>query len=677
VSYDSGVTPRFVSVDVRLPGGPSDEQYRRLERVAAACPARRALEAGFTFEEKLARSCLSTPPPAPDVSNVRRQFPGALALAFRTAAAGRALARTRQAAYWTALELKVRFWAAMDSPTRDSWVRRLLDVGRALTKELDQQAILKRVLETAREITDARYAALGVVNEDGDGLERFITVGIDEETRRAIGDEPRGRGLLGELIEHPEPLRLADVGHHPRSYGFPAAHPPMHSFLGVPIMIRGKAWGNLYLAEKREGEFTEADEEFAVVLADWAAIAIENARLYERSEHRRHEVEQAFRELEATRDVAVAIAGEVSLDRLLELIAKRGRALVGARTLVIMLREGEDLVIQTTAGHAGEAPGVRLPIAGSACGEVLESRRSERILDVAARLRIPASAFGVDDAQTALLVPMNHRADALGILAAFDRGEAKDPFNADDERMLRTFAANAATAVALARSVESERLRTSLAAADAERRRWARELHDETLQGLGVLRVLLSSALRRDDPAHTRRSMTEAIGQIEREIANLRALITELRPAALDELGLGPALETLLDRHREHESLEIHADLRFDVAREDSRLGDQLEMTAYRLVQEAMTNVVKHARATTVSVGITQAAGELVIEVRDDGVGFDPSTPLDGFGLTGMRERVSQLGGSLNISSSADGTVVSASVPLVASAVPARHSLSA
>jgi signal transduction histidine kinase len=564
----------------------------------------------------------------------------------------------------------------MDNATADSLVRRLFDVGRTLTTELDQQVVLKQVLDTAREITGARYAALGVLNEHGDGLERFLTVGIDEETRRGIGDEPRGRGVLGELIELPQPLRLADVGEHPRSYGFPAAHPPMHSFLGVPIVIRGRAWGNLYLTEKRDGEFTDADEESAVVLADWAAIAIENARLYERSEHRRHEIEQAFRELEATRDVAVAIAGEVSLDRLLELIAKRGRALVGARSLVIMLREGEDLVIQTRAGHASAPDGVRQLVAGSACGEVLKSGRSERIADLAARLRIPAAEFGVPDARTALLVPMIHRREAVGILAAFDRGDDRDPFNADDERMLRTFAASAATAVALARSVESERLRTSLAAADAERLRWARELHDETLQGLGALRVLLSSALRREDTDLHRRAMSEAIEQIEREIANLRALITELRPAALDELGLGTAIEALLDRHHEQGGAEIHAEIAL-AASEDARLGGELEMAVYRLVQEAMTNVVKHAKASNVSIDIAEAEGQLIVEVRDDGVGFDPSARLRGFGLTGMHERVSQVGGALTITSAGEGTLISASVPVSESAAHVAHSAQA
>lgn len=183
----------------------------------------------------------------------------------------------------------------MGASSEEPWIRRLLDVGRALTTELDTQVVLDRVLETAREVTGARYAALGILNERHTELEQFLTSGVDEDTHQAIGDLPRGRGVLGALIEHPEPLRLADVGKHPSSYGFPAGHPVMRSFLGVPIVIRGEVWGNLYLTEKTDGEFTEADEEAAVVLADWAAIAIGNARTYETSERRREEAERLSR----------------------------------------------------------------------------------------------------------------------------------------------------------------------------------------------------------------------------------------------------------------------------------------------------------------------------------------------------------------------------------------------
>jgi signal transduction histidine kinase len=552
----------------------------------------------------------------------------------------------------------------MSVDAEDPRNRRLLDVGRALTSELDQAVVLNRVLETAREITGARYAALGILNERQTELERFLTSGVDEETHRAIGDLPRGRGVLGALITSPQPLRLCDVGQHPTSYGFPAGHPPMRSFLGVPIVIRGQVWGNLYLTEGADGEFTESDEEAAVILAEWAGIAIENARLYETSERRRQQLEKAVRGLEATRDVAVAIGGEISLEHVLELIAKRGRALVSARSLVILLRDGEELVVHTSVGHARQMRGVRLPIAGSTSGQVLERRWPERIIDVATRLRIDAGELGVTDPRTALLVPMVYRGDAVGILAAFDHDRESEAFAEDDEHTLRMFAASAAVAVALAHSVQADRLRSSISAADAERRRWARELHDETLQALGALRVLLTAALRRGDPQGAQHAMHEAIEQIGREIENLRAIITELRPAALDELGLRAAIESLLDHHRDRNGLDIEGELALPGASaEEERIDGDLETTVYRLVEEALTNVAKHARANRVRVAVSESDGELLVEVGDDGAGFDTDAASQGFGLAGMRERVGLIGGSLKIHSGEHGTLLIVSLP--------------
>jgi signal transduction histidine kinase len=541
----------------------------------------------------------------------------------------------------------------------------LLDVGRVLMTELDLDTVLDRMLQTAREVTGARYAALGILNGERTELEQFLTSGVDEHTHRAIGDLPRGRGVLGVLIEHPTPLRLSDVGRHPGSYGFPAGHPVMHGFLGVPILIRGQAWGNLYLTEKQGGEsFSARDEEAAVILAEWAAVAIGNARTYETSERRRQELEKTARGLQATRDVAVAIGGEIALEHVLELIVKRGRALVGARSLVIMLRDGHELVVQASAGHVREMHGKRLPIARSTPGQVLERRRPERIIDIDARLWIAPSELGVTDAHTALLVPMIYRGEALGVLAAFDRGQDGSMFGEDDEQMLHTFAASAATAVAMAQSVQADRLRSSLAAADAERRHWARELHDETLQSLGGLRVLLSSALRREDPRRAREAMREAVEQIESEIANLRAIITELRPAALDELGLRTAIEALLVRHHEQSGFEIDAELTLpDPSAGSERLDEDLETAVYRMVQEALTNVAKHARAEHVYVVVAESGGELLVEVRDDGVGFDTQTTGQGFGLAGMQERMSLAGGRLTVESGERGTLITARLP--------------
>jgi signal transduction histidine kinase len=554
---------------------------------------------------------------------------------------------------------------------------RLLDAGRALVTELDPQAVLDRILATAREVTGARYAALGILDERRAALGQFLTDGIDEQTRAAIGELPRGRGVLGALIDDPRPLRLSDVSRHPDSYGFPEGHPTMHTFLGVPIVIRGAVWGNLYLAEKEGvGEFSADDEEAAVILADLAATAIENARLYQVSERRRTELEQALRGLEATRDISIAVGAETGLDRVLELIVKRGRALVEARSVVIMLCDGPDLVVTASAGQAADVRGHRVPISASTSGEVLERRRPERIADVAARLRIAPAELGVPEAHTGLLVPMIARGEAVGVLAAFDRAD-EGRFTDDDELLLTAFAASAANAVAMRRSVESDRLRSSIAAADAERTRWARELHDETLQGLGALRLLLSSARRSGELEQTALVVDEAIEQIEHEIENLHAIISDLRPASLDELGLRPALEALLDRRRQHAGLAVTMALDLPDSVNGRGLPPALESTIYRLVQESLTNVVKHARAHNARVAVTAATSTVSLEIEDDGVGFDPATRAAGFGLEGMRERVYLVGGTLRVESGDHGTLVHVELPLAGAPAGAGAQLAA
>jgi signal transduction histidine kinase len=444
----------------------------------------------------------------------------------------------------------------------------------------------------------------------------------------------------------------------------------MGSFLGVPIVIRGQAWGNLYLTEKQgAAEFSAEDEETAVLLAQLAATAIENARLFATSENRREELERAVRSLEASRDITHAIGGESDLDEVLELIAKRGRALVEAQSLLIMLREGDELVVAASAGYALEARGRRMPISASTSGQVLERGVPERVADVSARLRIAPADLGVPDAHTALLVPMLHRGAGVGVLAAFDRRHPDRAFSADHEELLRTFAQSAANAVAIKRSVEADRLRSAVSAADQERGRWARELHDETLQALGALRVLLASALRRADPETSEQAMRQAIADIEQEIANLRALITDLRPSLLDDLGLLPAIEALLDRRRD-DGLEIEAELSLPEASANGR-APELDTTIYRLVQESLTNIVKHAQASSARVTVGLADGDILVEVSDDGTGFDPDVATSGFGLAGMRERAYLAGGTLEVSSSGSGTLLRARLPAAGSGLVA------
>src|SRR5215204_6526468 len=452
-------------------------------------------------------------------------------------------------------------------------LRRLLDAGRGLISNLDVDAILQQLLDVAREVTGARYAAVGVLDDRREELERFVTAGIDPATALAIGDLPRGRGILGLLIEDPQPLRLEHIGDHPRSYGFPAAHPEMETFLGVPVVIRDEAWGNLYLTEKEDGEpFTDADEESAVILASWAAIAIDNARLYASVAERRDHLERAVRGLDTTVAIAQALGGETDLNRILELIVKRARALVTARTLVIMLAQEEELVVTAGAGELREAVhGQRMPIEGTVTGRVLRSRRPERIENAQTQLTASLELLGFE-ASTALIVPLTFRGRAVGVLAAYDRLGDSGEFDREHERLLSAFAASAATAVATGRQVEEDRLRQSIEASEQERRRWARELHDETLQALAALRVGLSTAMRGSED-DLRSAVETAVASVTEEIANLRSLIVELRPAALDEYGTGAAIESLAERIAAREGVPVEAriDLAFERGDETAR----------------------------------------------------------------------------------------------------------
>jgi signal transduction histidine kinase len=536
---------------------------------------------------------------------------------------------------------------------------RLLEAGRLLVAELDLEVVLERLLETARELTGARYAAIGVLAGDRRALERFLTSGVDPATHAAIGDLPRGRGVLGVLIDDPRSLVLSDVGSHPRSYGFPAGHPPMTTFLGAPLIIRGEAWGNLYLAEKAGGDFDDADVEAITVLADWAAIAIDHARLYRSSVERSAALERAVEEFEATTAIARAVGSETDLARVLELIVKRGQALVRARTVVVLLEDRDRLVAASGAGQVDEGTlNAVLSAETSVAGQVLRRGRSERIPDVAVRFGVADESLGVPGAETALLVPLSYRGRSLGVLCAFDRLDDDPEFGDRDEELLLSFATSAATAVATARSVEAARLHDSLRSAERERTRWARELHDETLQGLGALQVMLRLGLKNGGDA-LEHAASQAAEQMSTEIANLRALITELRPPVLDQIGLSAALEGLGRRSGEVDGLMVS--VRTEVA---EALDPDLRTAIYRLVQEALTNVGKHALAGRVDVIVDRCAEGVRVRVADDGAGFDRAAPTEGFGLAGMRERAALMGGHLDLTTSDRGTTVLAVFPL-------------
>ncbi|HMX70132.1 MAG TPA: GAF domain-containing protein [Solirubrobacterales bacterium] len=370
-------------------------------------------------------------------------------------------------------------------------LRRLIEVGRSLVVESDPEAVINDALEAARELTGARYAALGVLDSRRSELEQFLTRGIEAKLREQIGHPPHGGGVLGLLIEEPEPLILDDVSLHPRSQGFPPGHPEMKSFLGVPVKIRGEAWGNLYLTEKEEGTFDNADIQSVVILAEWIAIAIDNAR-----------------------------------------------------------------------------------------------------------------------------------------------------------------------------SAAAERVRLTIEAAEQERGRWARELHDETLQNLAGLRVLLSGTRRRTAMGPVSPILDQAIERIDETIVELRRLIADLRPAALDELGVEAALSSLVERLS---SNGVEIDLYVELRPEDEmggRYEPLLEDTVYRLVQESLNNAIRHGHAVRAIVEVIEEEGEIRIRVIDDGSGFEPNRAGGGgFGLLGMRERVNLTGGHFDVRSGEDGTTITASLP--------------
>jgi signal transduction histidine kinase len=545
----------------------------------------------------------------------------------------------------------------------------VLDVAQGVLADLDLDVVLERVLEAGRELTGARYAALGVLDRSCGELERFLTAGIDEPTHQSIGALPRGRGVLGELISDPRPVRLADVGAHPHSYGFPPGHPEMTTFLGVPVVVAGAPFGNLYLTEKAGGEeFTEEDQQAVVRLAHLAGVAIDHAQRYREVDVQRSDLKRTVAALDATVQIARAVGGETNLDAVLELVAKRGRALVSARALVIEhVRVGEIVV----AAGAGELPrglvSQRVDRHESVASVALRSLDSLRLEDEPNLARFDRHGLGRLGvrATAGLVVPLVFRGRGFGVLTAVDRLEDGPGFSADDQRLLEAFAASAAIAIATAESVDSERRTQRLAATEQERTRWARELHDETLQSLAAVRVGLASQLKRPQLESAVEAITDAVTQLDLEIGNLRSLITDLRPAALDDLGVEQAIEDLAERTRRRGlEVDLTLDMAFEQGREPGRLVGELETSIYRIVQEALTNATKHAGARRAAVEIGEDHSTVRVIIRDDGMGFDPAADAEGFGMVGMHERAELLRGTVEVQSSpGHGTIVTAEFP--------------
>ncbi len=506
----------------------------------------------------------------------------------------------------------------------------MLELTRALTSEVEQTSFLERLLSAGCSLKGADHAAVVVGGDVDQEAELLASVGIDDDATRAI--------LLAMT---------------------PGRSPSPRGLLTVPITLRGQRRGDLCLGWTPEDiGSTPSAIGIAGVLAELAAASIDRTQLSEQLAEQRGDFDRAIRGLRTAMEIATAVGSETDLPRILELIVNRGRSLVDADSLLIWLRQDDVLRIAAVAGNAAVPPDSTISLETSTAGAALGMARSVRIEDVR-WMQVDPARFGMSQAQSALIVPLVHRGRGHGVLMAFDHHETTASFDADDQRTLEAFAASAATAVATAQSVEERRLRDTMAAAESERRVWARELHDETLQGLASLKLGLAGALRAD-PDRARVLLELASTQLDQDIASLRAIIADLRPAALDELGLEPALRTLVARIAEESGLD--AMVAFALGRE--RLDPDVETIAYRVAQEALTNVVKHAGAETVTVDVRIDRAGLRLTVTDDGCGIGEMR-RGGFGVVGMRERAALASGSVEITPlPGGGTCVTLTLPL-------------
>jgi len=527
---------------------------------------------------------------------------------------------------------------------------RLLEAGLTLAAELSLPATLQRIVELAASLTGARYGALGVLGRDG-VISEFITTGVTAEQRAAIGHIPVGRGILGVLIDDARPLRLHDLAEDNRSVGFPPNHPPMRSFLGVPVTARGRVYGNLYLTEKDGGRDFDADDERALtLLAAQAGVAIENAQLYEEARDR-------ARRLEAIRAITAAILAGTDTGELLSLVVGYARALAGADLATLALPAGSGrLRVEAADGLLAEQlQGTVFAAQGSVTGEVIrtgeavvlaDASADERVVQPVVRARVGPVVF----------IPLAVRGRILGTLTVANvKG---GPLLREREvQLVETFAEQAAVALEYGR-LQGELQRLALL---EDRERIAKELHDGAIQALFAVGMgLQGSALLAGDE-ELRGRLQDAVEEVDRVIRDLRNYIFGLRPGILADRQLDQALQRLCEEFQERTGVLAIAEVDPAVAAElTGRAADVVQ-----LAREALSNVSRHAEAATCRVSLYRDENGQVLEVDDDGRGFDPATAAGtGQGLRNLRERAEHLGGRAQIHSApGQGTRVQVRIP--------------
>ncbi|MFJ8584364.1 GAF domain-containing protein [Streptomyces sp. NPDC093595] len=538
-------------------------------------------------------------------------------------------------------ELQARINAARG--TRDR-VHSLLEAVVSVGRELDLPQVLRRIVEAAALLVDAQYGALGVIGPDGRTLSQFLTVGLGSEEIAGIGPLPAGHGILGELIRHPEPLRLTDLGSHPASYGFPAHHPPMKTFLGVPIRVRDEIFGNLYLTDKRDGQDFDAEDESVIsTLSVAAGVAIDNARLYEASQRQQHWLRA---NAEITRSL---LSGSPRLE-VLELIARRAAEITGAALadVSVPVTGTDELVVELAVGTDGDTRrGLVVPVDGTLSGAAYQAGAPVTTAGLAGDDRYAAGPRRFDGLGPAVAVPLGTEAkDTRGVLL-LARRQGEPVFTDGELEPLLAFAGQAALALELAqRRSDAEQL-----ALLEDRDRIARDLHDLAIQRLFATGMTLQSAARLIDHEGAAERVGRAVGDLDETIKIIRSTIFGL---CSREEGTGPGLRARVARAVGEAATTLGFPPRLSMeGLLDTDVPPRVADHVMAALTEVLSNAARHARATRVEISLKAASGEVVLTAADDGRGI----PAGGrrSGLRNLDERARALGGSLEIERPAGG----------------------
>ena len=527
-------------------------------------------------------------------------------------------------------EVKDRIERIVDAHDRmDGLVEAMLTV----TSGLDLDQTLRTIVHTAISLVDARYGALGVRGHDQQ-LSQFIYEGIDEHTRSLIGHLPEGHGVLGLLLSQPKPIRLENLATHPTSVGFPASHPPMRTFLGVPVRIRDEIFGNLYLTEKSRGQqFSEDDELVVQALAAAAGVAIDNARLYESSRNRQMWIE-------ATRDLTTEFLAGAESEQVLAHLVDHARRLTGSdRVLLAVVPDPDtppdaitELVITQCSGDGEESHGQRLPLDGAAVGEAVMLRRPLRFDD--ARQVDLTEQF--PDAGPALVLPLHTPDLTLGVLIAV-RLLGNPPY--DDEMLQLAVAFTDQAALAMQLSAAQRRLRDLDVLTDRDR--IARDLHDHVIQRLFAIGLSLQGTVPRSHKPDVRERLTDAINDLQDVVQEIRTAIFDLHSGNGHTTRLRQRIEQAIRQHTA--DIDVRTSLR--VTGPLSVVEPDLADHAEAVVREAVSNAARHAAAASITIEI-DIADNLTVTVTDDGRGIpDSITPS---GLTNLARRAEAAGGEFS-----------------------------